>query len=95
VIAALVALYVLWVFVGLMVLRLIIDYLMLFVRSFRPTGLLAAAFEVAYTVTDPPLRALRRFLPPLRLGRYSLDVSFLVVFVAAYALIDVVRPYAS
>jgi YggT family protein len=93
-IAAIIALYVLYVFVGLMVLRLIMDYVMMFARNFRPTGIVAAALELAYTVTDPPLRALRRVIPPLRLGNVSLDLSFIVLFISAYVLISVVSPYA-
>jgi YggT family protein len=94
VIAAIVALYVLYIFVALLLLRLIMDYVMMFARSFRPTGLLAAALEITYTVTDPPLRGLRRIIPPLRLGKVSLDLSFIVVLIAAYVLIDVISPYA-
>jgi YggT family protein len=93
VIAAIIAIYVLYVIVGLLILRLIIDYVMMFARNFRPSGLVAAALELAYTVTDPPLRALRRIIPPLRLGNFSLDLSFIVLFISAYVLIDVINPY--
>jgi YggT family protein len=94
VIFAIIGLYVLWVIVGLLILRFIIDYVMMFARNFRPSGLLAAVLEVAYSVTDPPLRALRRVIPPLQLGRVSLDLSFIVLFISAYVLIDVISPYA-
>jgi YggT family protein len=93
VIFAIIALYALWVIVGLLILRLIIEYVMMFARNFRPHGILAAALEVAYTVTDPPLRALRRIIPPLRLGSMSIDLSFIVLFISAYVLIDVINPY--
>jgi YggT family protein len=92
-IAAIIAIYVLYVFVGLLLLRLIIDYVMMFARNFRPSGALAAVLEVAYSVTDPPMRALRRVIPPLRLGNVSLDLSFIVLFISAYVLIAVVNPY--
>lgn len=92
-IAAIIAIYVLYVLVGLLILRLIMDYVMMFARNFRPTGLVAAALELAYTITDPPLRALRRVIPPLRLGNVSLDLSFIVLFISAYVLIDVINPY--
>ena len=90
---AIIALYVLYVIVGLLILRLIIDYVMMFARNFRPSGIVAAALELAYTVTDPPLRALRRIIPPLRLGNFSIDLSFIVLFITAYVLIDVINPY--
>jgi YggT family protein len=94
VIAATIGIYVLYVVIALLFVRLIMDYVMMFARNYRPTGLVAAVFELAYTVTDPPLRALRRVIPPLRLGSVSVDLSFIVLFISAYVLIDVIRPYA-
>jgi len=94
VIAAIIALYVLWALVGLLLLRLVMDYVMMFARSFRPKGIVAAALELAYTVTDPPLKALRRVIPPLRLGQFSLDLSFIVLFIATYILIALITPHA-
>jgi YggT family protein len=93
VIAAVVAVYVLWAFIALMFVRLIIDYVMMFARSWRPAGPVAALLEIAYTVTDPPLKALRRVLPPLRLGAVAVDLSFIVVFIVAYALLRVAYSY--
>jgi YggT family protein len=94
VIVAIIGLYVLYAIVGLLLVRLILDYVMMFARSFRPSGAVAAVLEVAYSVTDPPLRALRRVIPPLRLGNVSVDLSFIVLFIAAYVLISVITPYA-
>ena len=94
-IVATVAIYVLWVFVGLMFLRMIVDWTMMFARSWRPSGLVAAALELAYSATDPPLRALRRVLPPLRLGSVALDLAFIVLVIVAFALIRVITPYTS
>jgi YggT family protein len=93
VIAAVIAVYALYVLVGLLFVRLIMSYVMMFARNFRPSGLVAAALELAYTVTDPPLRALRRFIPPLRLGNVPIDLSFIVLLISAYVLIDVIVPY--
>ena len=66
----------------LLVLRLIFEYVFLLARSFRPSGLVAMLLELIYTVTDPPLKAIRRFLPPLRIGQVSLDLAFLVLIFA-------------
>jgi YggT family protein len=41
-----------------------------------------------YSVTDPPIKALRRVVPPLRLGAVALDLSFLIVIVVAYVLLN-------
>ena len=90
---ATIALYVLWIFVGLLFVRMIVGWTMMFARNWRPTGAVAAVLEVSFSLTDPPLRALRRVLPPLRLGSFALDLAFIVVLVAAYALISVVSDY--
>jgi YggT family protein len=93
VIAAIIAIYALYFLVGLLFVRFIMSYVMMFARNFRPTGVVAAILELAYSVTDPPLRALRRFIPPLRLGNVSVDLSFIVLFISTYVLIDVISPY--
>ena len=56
----------------------------MFARSWRPSGPLLVVAEMIYTVTDPPLRALRQVIPPLRIGQVSLDLSFLVLFILVY-----------
>ena len=94
-ILAAIALYVLYAFLALLFLRLIVGWVMVFARDWHPTGLVAAALEVAYTATDPPLKALRRVLPPLRLGSFSVDLAFIVVLFVTYALIAVVSPHAA
>lgn len=60
-------------------LRIIIDYIRIFARNWRPNAFLIAIFEVIYTVTEPPMAFVRRFIPPLRLGGVSLDLSFIVL----------------
>lgn len=72
---------VLWLFFILLIARLVLDYVQMFARSWRPSGPLLVVAEVVYTVTDPPLRALRKVIPPLRLGSITLDLSFLVLVV--------------
>jgi YggT family protein len=82
--------YALWAFFGLLWARFIVDWVMVFARSWRPSGAAAAVLEVTYSATDPPLRALRRFLPPLRLGSMAIDIAFILLFIVTYALIQVV-----
>ena len=69
------------VFLALLFVRFIIDWVMVFARDWRPTGVVAAVLELAYSATDPPLKALRRLIPPLRLGSFSLDLAFIVLFI--------------
>ena len=82
---------VLEVFFVLLLGRLVFDYVQMFARSRRPSGPLVVLLETIYTVTDPPLKALRRVLPPLRLGNVSLDLGFLVLIIAVQILAGVAR----
>lgn len=70
------------VFFLLLVFRLVMEYVLMFAKSYRPHGLVLVLLEIAYTVTDPPLKLLRRVIPPLRLGSsgVSIDLAFLVLF---------------
>jgi YggT family protein len=70
---------VLWVYFLILLARLVFDYIQLFARSWEPKGVVLIIAEAIYTVTDPPLKFLRRFIPPIRLGQVSLDLSFLVL----------------
>ena len=92
-IIAAIAVYVLWAFIALLFVRFIVDWVMVFARSWRPSGLVAAALELAYSATDPPLKFLRRLIPPLRLGSFALDLAFLLLFIVCYVLIAVISPY--
>ena len=59
--------------------RLILDWVQALSREWRPRGAVLVGAEGVYTVTDPPLKLLRRVLPPLRLGAVQLDLAFLVL----------------
>jgi YggT family protein len=82
--------FALLVFLILLVVRLIMEYVFMFARSYRPTGFVAVVLELCYTVSDPPLKALRRVIPPLRVGRVSLDLSWIVLFFLVQILMRVV-----
>ncbi len=89
------AYFVLLVFFILLIARLVFDYVMMFARSWRPSGVTAVGLEVVYSVTDPPLKALRRVIPPLRLGNFSIDLGFMVLLFVVYVLMSVVRALAA
>ena len=78
--------FVLWICLILLIARIVLDWVQMLARSWQPRGVLLVLCEVIYTVTDPPLRAIRRVLPPLRLGMVALDLSPLVLFVLIYIL---------
>ena len=79
----------LWLYFLVLLARLVMDYVFMFARSYRPSGVMAVVCEVLYSVTDPPLKFLRRFIPPLRLGTVALDLSFLVLIIAIQIVINV------
>lgn len=83
--------YLLTIFMVLLIARLIMDYVFMFARSYQPRGVAVVVLEVLYSITDPPLKFLRRFIPPLRLGGVSLDLSFLVLFVIVSLGLSVAR----
>jgi YggT family protein len=70
--------------------RLVLDWVQAFARQWRPRGALLGVAELIYTVTDPPLRALRKVIPPLTLGSVRLDLAFLVLMVATTVLMRIV-----
>ncbi|MBO0772533.1 MAG: YggT family protein [Actinobacteria bacterium] len=82
--------YLLWLYLLLLVGRLIFSWIQAFSRSWRPTGPVLVIAEAVFTATDPPLRLLRRFIPVVRLGTVALDLSFMVLFFLILLLIRVV-----
>jgi YggT family protein len=85
--------YVLWLYLLLLIGRLIIDMLQNYSRSWSPSGLLARVAEVIFTATDPPLRFLRRYLRPVRLGSVALDLSYTLLFLVIIVLLSVVMSF--
>lgn len=84
----------LWLYWLLLIGRLIFDWVQVFSRDWQPRGPLLVIAEVIYTATDPPLKLLRRFIPPLRLGQVALDLSFLVLILAIGIAISVLSGLA-
>ena len=78
------------VYVLVLLVRLVLDWVQVFARDWRPRGVTLVVAEAAYTLTDPPLRALRRVIPPLRLGGIQLDLAFLVLMLGCTLAMRVV-----
>jgi YggT family protein len=70
----------LFVYLLLLIGRLILDWVQVFARDWRPRGVVLVVAEAVYTVTDPPLRLLRRIIPPIRLGSVQLDLGYIILF---------------
>ncbi|MER6447679.1 YggT family protein [Streptomyces venezuelae] len=82
-------------FLVVLIFRLVMDYVFQFARSWTPGKAMVVVLEATYSVTDPPLKLLRRVIPPLRLGGVALDLSFFVLMIIVYILISFVRTAAS
>ncbi|OIQ76115.1 YGGT family protein [mine drainage metagenome] len=81
--------FLLWLYLLALIGRLIFEYVQQFSRSWRPRGVLLVFVSTIYALTDPPLKFLRRLIPPLRMGGVSLDLSFLVLFFVVSLLMRV------
>jgi YggT family protein len=81
---------ILYLFIALLWIRFIVDWVQVFARQWEPRGPLLVALEGVYSATDPPIMALRRVIPPLRIGSVALDLSFILVLVTAWLLLRVV-----
>lgn len=83
------------IFLGLMFVRLVVDWVQVFARSWEPKGPLLVVLEGVYSATDPPIKAVGRYVPPLRLGQVALDLSFMIVFVVCWLLMSIVGVWAT
>lgn len=81
----------LYLFMMLLMARLVADYVLMFSRRWSPGRGASAMLEVVFSTTDPPLKVLRRAIPPLRLGGVSLDLGFLLLFIIVVILMNIVR----
>ena len=84
--------YVLTIYLVVLIGRMIFSWVQVFARDWRPTGVVLVIAESIFTITDPPLKLLRRFIPTLRLGMMALDLSFMVLFIVILILLEVVVP---
>lgn len=81
----------LYALLQLLLIRLVMSYILQFARRWRPSRSAAASLEVVWSVTDPPVHALRRVIPPLRIGTVSVDIAFIALLIMLYVLMTVVK----
>ena len=79
----------LFLFLILLFVRFVFDWVQVFAREWNPRGALLVMLEVVYSTTDPPIRFIRRYVPPLRLGAIQLDLAFIIVLIAVYLLMAI------
>lgn len=71
--------------------RLVFDMVQIFARSWRPSGFVLVVAEAVFSITDPPLKALRKVIPPLKIGNVQLDLAFLVLIIAVQLAMNFAR----
>ena len=74
--------------------RLILEYIPIFNREWRPKGGVLVLAEAVYTITDPPIKFFRRFIPPLRIGAIAIDFAFALTMLLCFILLGVTRSLA-
>jgi len=79
------------IYVIVLLIRLILDYIPIFNREWRPRGAGLVAAELVYTVTDPPIKLFRRVIPPLRVGPVAIDFAFALTLLLCFMLLSVTR----
>jgi len=84
---------VLWLYLLVLIGRLVFDIVQMLARDWQPKGVMLIIAEIIYTLTDPPLRALRKVIPPLRLGAISFDLAFIVLFIGLQVIIAIVARF--
>jgi YggT family protein len=84
--------YVLSIYLVILIGRMIIGWIQVFARSWRPTGVVLVLAEGIFTATDPPLKFLRRYIRPLRIGTVAMDLSYMVLFIVVLILLQVAVP---
>ena len=85
--------YLLAVYLVVLIGRMIFGWVQVFARQWRPTGVVLIVAETLYTLTDPPLKFLRRYIPPLRLGTVAMDLSYMVLYILVLILLWVAVPH--
>lgn len=69
------------IYTWVLIARIIIEMIQSFSRQFNPPRWFMVVAEPLFVMTDPPVKALRRLIPPLQMGGVALDVSVLVLFI--------------
>lgn len=88
----LVVYYLLFAFWLLLVARIVVEMVHAFARDWRPAGGVAVTLETIYTVTDPPVKLLRRLIPVVRIGGAGLDLSIMVLLLVVFILMRLAYP---
>jgi YggT family protein len=72
---------ILWLYFVVLLARFVIELVQTLSKNWRPSGFVLVLSEFIFTITDPPLKLLRRIIPQLKIGGVALDLSFLVLII--------------
>jgi len=84
--------WVLQIYLIVLIARIVVDYVFMFARDWRPSGIVLVIVEAIYTVTDPPIRLLSRIIPSIRVGQFDFQIT--VVFLLLFVLIRILTSLA-
>lgn len=73
--------------------RVILDLVQMLARDWQPSSFIIVVANLIYKLTDPPLRFLGRYIPPLRLGGVALDLGFIVLFFGVQFIQGIARSF--
>lgn len=76
-------------YVFVLLARLVLEWIPFFNREWRPRGAGLIAAEIVFTITDPPIKLFRRFIPPLRVGAIAIDFGFALTMLLCFILLSV------
>jgi YggT family protein len=79
--------YLLTLYLVVLIGRMIFSWVQAFAREWTPRGLVLVLAESIYTLTDPPLKFLRRYIRPVRIGTVAMDLSYMVLFFVVLILL--------
>ncbi len=85
---------VLFIFWLLLIARVVIEFIRSFSRDWRPKGVTVVILEAIFTVTDPPVKLLRRIIPQLTIGAVRFDLSIMVLLLVTFIGMSIVQQYA-
>ena len=75
------ALFIFWL---LLIARVVVEFIRSFSRDWRPRGIVVVILEVILTLTDPPVKLLRRIIPQLTIGAVRFDLSIMILLLVAF-----------
>ncbi len=76
-------------YVFVLLARLVLEWIPFFNREWRPRGAGLIAAEIVFTITDPPIKLFRRFIPPLRMGAIAIDFGFALTMLLCFILLSI------